>query len=102
MMPADQQSLIGRPSLESTFSLTAGVKLEPFGDGSAVLYATDQRKSLSINHTAALLCSYADGAHTLSTVLQELQQLFPGSTVEEGPIVDCLMALAEQRFLEWE
>ena len=101
-MPVDQQSPIGRPSLDSTFSLTAGVKLEPFADGSAVLYATDQRKSLSLNHTAALLCSYADGVHTLSTVLRATQQLFPDGTVEEGPVVECLMALAEEGFLEWE
>ena len=98
---SDSEPLGRRPSPESTFSLRAGVRLEPLGDGSAVLYSSGQNKSVSLNPTAALVCAYADGAHSFSRLLGEVQELFPGSKVEEGPIVDCLVELVGEGFLEW-
>jgi hypothetical protein len=85
----------------STFTLRPGVRLEPLGDGSAVLYSKDLDQSLSLNHTAALLCSFADGQHTFETVVQELSQLFPQDVIEEKVLLDCLRDLESRRFLQW-
>lgn len=85
----------------STFTLRPGVRLEPLGDGSAVLYSKDLDQSLSLNHTAALLCSFADGQHTLTLVVQELSQLFPQDVIEEKVLLDCLRDLENRRFLQW-
>jgi hypothetical protein len=85
----------------STFTLRPGVRLEPLGDGSAVLYSKDLDQSLSLNHTAALLCSFADGQHTLEMVVQELSQLFPQDVIEEKVLSDCLQDLESRRFLQW-
>lgn len=85
----------------STFALRPGVRLEPLGDGSAVLYSKDLDQSLSLNHTAALLCSFADGQHTLAMVVQELSQLFPQDVIEEKVLLDCLRDLESRRFLQW-
>jgi hypothetical protein len=99
------QSLEGKPIRSpgsgSTFSLAPGVRLEPLGDGSAVLYSRDLDESLSLNHTAALLCSFADGQHTLSMVLQEISQMFPGSDIEEGTLTRFLLDLESRQFLQW-
>ena len=86
-------------SKDSTFVLEPGVQLAPLGDGSAVLYSKDQ--SLSLNHTAALLCSFADGHHTVSEVLQEMSQVFPESAIPEQVLVDCLNDLQARHFLRW-
>jgi len=86
---------------DSTFVLEPGVQLAPLGDGSAVLYSKELDQSLSLNHTAALLCSFADGHHTLSSVLQEMSQIFPDSTIPEQVLVDCLNDLQARRFLRW-
>ena len=45
-----------RPGPDSTFLLAPGVQLEPLGDGSSVLYSRELDQSLSLNHTASLLC----------------------------------------------
>ncbi len=87
--------------LDTAFSLAPGVRLEPLGDGSAVLYSRDLNESLSLNHTAALLCSFADGQHTLAMVVQEMSQVFPGSPIDRDALVACLHELAERRFLQW-
>ena len=89
------------PGSASTFTLRSGVRLEPLGDGSAVLYSRDMDQSLSLNHTAALLCSFADGQHTLSSVVQELSQLFPQDVIDENLLLDCLRDLESRRFLQW-
>lgn len=91
----------GFPGPASTFSLAPGVRLEPLGDGSAVLYSRDLDQSLSLNHTAALLCSYADGQHTFSKVLQEMSQIFPQDTIDENALADCLRDLETRHFLQW-
>ena len=85
----------------TTFSLAPGVRLEPLGDGSAVLYSRDLDQSLSLNHTAALLCSYADGHHTVSMVLQEMSQIFPAASIDERVLVDGVRDLVARRFLQW-
>lgn len=90
-----------RPGPDSTFTLADGVKLEPLGDGSAVLYSKELDQSLSLNHTAALLCSFADGQHTLIATVQEMRQLFPGDAVEESSLADFLDDLAARHFLQW-
>lgn len=90
-----------RPGSGSTFTLAPGVQLEPLGDGSAVLYSKELDRSLSLNHTAALLCSFADGQHTLSTVLQEMRQIFPESVIEESDLAAFLADLESQQFLQW-
>ena len=64
----------------SAFSLAPGVRLEPLGDGSAVLYSRELDQSLSLNHTAALLCSFADGRHTVSAAVREIREVFPHDT----------------------
>lgn len=89
------------PGPASTFNLAAGVKLEPLGDGSAVLYSKELDQSLSLNHTAALLCSYADGQHTFAAVLQEMRQIFPESAVEEDSLAAFLAELEKRKFLQW-
>ncbi|HEX3554167.1 MAG TPA: hypothetical protein VIA62_13155 [Thermoanaerobaculia bacterium] len=66
-----------------------------------MLYSRDLDESLSLNHTAALLCSFADGQHTFAMVLQEMRQTFPGSPIDEDALVACLRQLAERRFLQW-
>lgn len=90
-----------RPGPDSTFTLAPGVKLEPLGDGSAVLYSGEHDQSLSLNHTAALLCSYADGQHTLTAVLQEMRQMFAQSDIEESALADFLIDLKARQFLQW-
>jgi hypothetical protein len=90
------------PGPDSTFSLKPGVRLEPLGDGSAVLYSQELDQSLSLNHTAALLCSFADGQHTVARVVQEMSQVFPGDSIEEKVLVDCLRELEARHFLQWE
>jgi hypothetical protein len=89
------------PNPRATFSLAPGVRLEPLGDGSAVLYSKDLDQSLSLNHTAALLCSFADGQHTLANVLQELSQIFPADVIDEWSLLDFLRELEDRRFLRW-
>lgn len=91
-----------RPGPDSTFSLAPGVKLEPLGDGSSVLYSRELDQSLSLNHTASLLCSFADGQHTVSIVLQEMRQIFPQDRVEEDGLIDFLASLAAMNFLQWD
>ena len=90
-----------RPGPASTFTLAPGVKLEPLGDGSAVLYSKELDQSLSLNHTAALLCSFADGQHTLSVVLQEMRQIFPEGYIEEGELAAFLADLGSRQFVQW-
>jgi Coenzyme PQQ synthesis protein D (PqqD) len=89
-------------NLEShtTFSLGPGVKLEPLGDGSAVLYSRNLSESLSLNHTAALLCSFADGQHTIHAVLQEIRQTFPQDAVDEGALLQFLRDLETRKFIQ--
>ena len=88
-------------SKDSTFILEPGVQLAPLGDGSAVLYSKELDQSLSLNHTAALLCSFADGRHTVAEVLQEMSQVFPDSAIPEQVLIDCLNDLQARRFLRW-
>ena len=90
-----------RPGPRSTFTLLPGVRLEPLGDGSAVLYSKELDQSLSLNHTAALLCSFADGQHTLSAVLQEMRQIFPQDRIEESDLTGFLADLGARQFLQW-
>ena len=97
-----KQAAVERPGSDSTFSLVEGVALEPFADGSAVLYSEGEHKSVSLNHTGALLCSYADGSHTLSHVLQEMRQLFPNDVLDEEPLINCLAELEAEGFVLWE
>lgn len=92
---------IPSPGPGSAFSLAPGVRLEPLGDGSAVLYSRELDQSLSLNHTAALLCSFADGRHTISSALQEIRELFPQDTVEEAALTAFLGDLAARQFLQW-
>ncbi|MEA2604220.1 MAG: hypothetical protein QOF89_5212 [Acidobacteriota bacterium] len=89
------------PGPASTFTLAPGVKLEPLGDGSAVLYSKELDQSLSLNHTAALLCSFADGQHTLSVVLQEMRQIFPENYIEESELAAFLADLGSRQFVQW-
>jgi hypothetical protein len=91
----------GRPGPGSTFSLRPGVRLEPLGDASAVLYSQELDQSLSLNHTAALLCSFADGQHTVKTVLQEMSHLFPADRIEEKALLDLLGDLEARQFIQW-
>ena len=92
---------IPRPSAASTFELEPGVQLAPLGDGSAVLYSKELDQSLSLNHTAALLCSFADGQHTISAVVQEMSQVFPETDIDEQVLLVCLADLGSRRFLRW-
>lgn len=89
------------PGPGSTFSLRPGVRLEPLGDGSAVLYSQDLDTSLSLNHTAALLCSFADGQHTLAMVVQEMSQVFPDDVIDEEALQTGLRELEALHFLQW-
>jgi hypothetical protein len=77
-----------------------GVKLEPLGDGSAVLYSKDLDESLSLNHTAALLCSFADGQHTFSMILQELGQIFPQDSIDESALLQFVSDLEIRKFIQ--
>ena len=90
------------PDPGSAFALAPGVRLEPLGDGSAVLYSRELDQSLSLNHTAALLCSFADGRHTVSAALREIREVFPhDDTVEEAALTAFLSDLAARQFLQW-
>lgn len=89
------------PTSASTFVLEPGVQLAPLGDGSAVLYSKELDQSLSLNHTAALLCSFADGHHSVSEVVQEMSQVFPETDIDEQVLLDCLTDLGARRFLRW-
>jgi hypothetical protein len=91
-----------RPHSGSTFSLAPGVRLEPLGDGSAVLYSKNLDESLSLNHTAALLCSFADGQHTMTAVLQEMRQMFPGQNIDEETLIGFLLDLKSRKFVQWD
>jgi hypothetical protein len=101
MQPPEENHPETGPEAGTTFSLAPGVRLEPLGDGSAVLYSRDLDQSLSLNHTAALLCSYADGQHTMTMVLQEMSQIFPAAVIDENLLVDSLRDLVARRFLQW-
>jgi hypothetical protein len=83
------------------FRLAPGVRLEAFDDGTAILFGQDRDESLSLNPTAALLCSYADGAHPLSHVLNQVQELFPSATPNLDDFVACGNQLVGRGFLEW-
>ena len=101
MQPREESDPKTGPEAGTTFSLAPGVRLEPLGDGSAVLYSRDLDQSLSLNHTAALLCSYADGQHTVAMVLQEMSQIFPAAAIDGQVLVDALRDLVARRFLQW-
>lgn len=101
MPPVEYPDRDPRPQPGSTFSLTPGVRLEPLGDGSAVLYSRDLDESLSLNHTAALLCSFADGQHTLNDVLQEMRHTFSVDTIDENALIRFLLDLETRKFLQW-
>jgi hypothetical protein len=88
------------PELQSTFSLAPGVKLEPLGDGSAVLFSRDLNESLSLNHTAALLCSFADGQHTVDAVVQEMGQTFPQDDIDSAALLHFLRDLETRKFIQ--
>jgi hypothetical protein len=90
-----------RPGPGSTFTLAPGVRLEPLGDGSAVLFSKELDQSLSLNHTAALLCSFADGQHTIAVTVQEISQLFPEAPIEESALAAFLEDLVARQFLQW-
>jgi hypothetical protein len=66
-----------------------------------VLYSKELDQSLSLNHTAALLCSFADGQHTVSNVVQEMRQIFPEDSIEESGLLDFLAGLKAMHFLQW-
>jgi hypothetical protein len=89
------------PRPGAAFALAPGVRLEPLGDGSAVLYSRELDQSLSLNHTAALLCSFADGRHTVPAALEEIRQVFPDDTVEEATLTGFLRDLTALQFLQW-
>jgi hypothetical protein len=99
--PEDHPGRDVRPHPGSTFSLIPGVRLEPLGDGSAVLYSRDLDESLSLNHTAALLCSFADGQHTVEDVLQEMRHTFPEDAIDEHALIRFLLELESRKFLQW-
>ena len=84
---------------ESTFELAAGIRLEPFADGTAILYSPEQEETVSLNPTAALLCAYADGNHTLSAVREQVLRLFPSGEVTIEPFLACARELEERGFL---
>lgn len=96
-----EHTRISDPGPDSTLTLASGVKLEPLGDGSAVLYSKELDQSLSLNHTAALLCSFADGRHTLAAILQEMRQIFPENPIEESDLAVFLGDLVARHFLQW-
>ena len=98
---AETSDRSSRPGPDSTFTLGPDVKLEPLGDGSAVLYSGELDQSLSLNHTAALLCTYADGQHTLAMILQEMRHVFPQSDIEESLLVDFFTDLKNRKFIKW-
>lgn len=89
------------PGPDSTFTLAPGVQLEPLGDGSSVLYSRELDQSLSLNHTASLLCSFADGQHTVWMVVQEMRQIFPEDHIEESGLIAFLDDLRSRHFLQW-
>ena len=66
-----------------------------------MLFSKELEESLSLNHTAALLCSFADGQHTFVSMLQEMSQIFPESPVDAGALAACLRDLEARRFLRW-
>lgn len=90
------------PGPDTTFSLAPGVRFEPLGDGSGVLYSKELEESLSLNHTGALLCSFADGHHTIAHVVQEVRHVFAGSDIDESALIAFLQGLESRRFLQWE
>ena len=83
------------------FHLTPGTRLEVFEDGTAILFSPDREETVSLNPTAALLCSYADGRHPLSVVLGEVQELFPDANPALEDFVTCGRDLVERGFLTW-
>lgn len=101
-MPKNEdESANSWPDSASAFVLAPGVRLEPLGDGSAVLYSDDLAESLSLNHTGALLCTFADGRHTVGQVVQEMLQVFPAETIDERALTTFLLDLEARRFLQW-
>jgi len=66
------------------------------------LYSRDLDESLSLNHTAALLCSFADGQHTLTAVLQEMRQIFPGQNIDEEALSGFVLDLVSRNFVQWD
>ena len=99
--PFDTPGRGSRPGPGSTFTLAPGVRLEPLGDGSAVLFSKELDQSLSLNHTAALLCSFADGQHTVDLIVQEIRQIFPENPIEERGLLEFLEDLVARQFLQW-
>ncbi|HKV06877.1 MAG TPA: hypothetical protein VJ725_01980 [Thermoanaerobaculia bacterium] len=67
-----------------------------------MLYSKHLDESLSLNHTAALLCSFADGQHTLDMVLQEMSQIFPGQNIDENTLAGFLLDLKSRKFVQWD
>ncbi|MCA1792215.1 MAG: PqqD family peptide modification chaperone [Thioalkalivibrio sp.] len=83
------------------FRLAPGVRMEGFADGTAILFLPQAEETLSLNPTAALLCSYADGNHSLGEVLSQMQDLFPDANPLLADFVACGQELAARGFLHW-
>lgn len=67
-----------------------------------MLYSRDLDESLSLNHTAALLCSFADGQHTITAILQEMRQIFPGENIDGEALAGFVSDLAARQFVQWD
>lgn len=85
----------------SKFFLREGVRLETLPDGTGLVYSRDPEKSLTVNHTGALLCSYADGTHSVSAVVNDVNDLFPDERIEQAEVLAFLTALEDECFLTW-
>ncbi len=99
-MPDEPAPIERLPAGRSTvFELAPGVRLEPFPDGSALLLSEESEESLSLNLTGALLCTFADGTHSLDDAHREVQGAFQGSEVAIQVLAEFLLELADRGLL---
>jgi hypothetical protein len=83
----------------SRVRLAQGIELEPFADGTAILFSPERGETISLNLSAALLCAHADGILTLEEAREQVAQLFPGESVGLDPFLSLARELVERGFL---
>jgi hypothetical protein len=83
----------------SRIRLAPDVEFETFADGSAILFSPDRGETISLNVSAALLCAHAEGILSIEGIQKQVEQVFPGETVELDPFLGVARELVRRGFL---
>ncbi len=78
----------------------ASIQDELLIDGRMVLYHTDTRQRATLNPTAAFVWACCDGVHTVSAIVAEVRELFPGVPTIERDVTRILKKFQKGRILD--